>query len=354
MLKKISLGFLVVLSFLSGCASQTTASSDTSAMTLVFTNGRFLETESCDCSMLNWGGLEREWTWRQQLSGVSGEHSLSLTAGPNFVPHPLSAFSQEQTAMNARAERLLKSLAAMNFRALGVSYEDLQFGVAELKTLATQTPIAFVNANIVDKKSGTPLFAPFVEMEVAGTTLWVTGLSHRGTVAASTGATVKDPAASLKAVLTAHPPGDRMVIVLSSLDATEREALAQVPRVNLILGAVAGEEIPGVEQLSSGQLFMSPPNRGRAVVTLKMDVPKSAGAKTFFNAETNAALMAKKQTLKRDTKNRKIASDLKKIDAILNADTGSAVEYEVTTTNLDNTYDAKSETPLTAYVKDLK
>jgi 2',3'-cyclic-nucleotide 2'-phosphodiesterase (5'-nucleotidase family) len=70
---------------------------------------------------------------------------------------------------------LLGLLARLGYSALGVGEADLAGGPRYLKELAAAAPgLEWTSANVVDARSGAPLFAPWVRREVGGHTIGFT------------------------------------------------------------------------------------------------------------------------------------------------------------------------------------
>ena len=127
----------------------------------------------------------------------------------------------------------------MRYDGIGIGANDLAFGVTYLKKLEKEFGIPLVNANIMDKKSATPLFNPFIIKKAGNRRIGITGiadpdLSLSGKTVQSITLVAWDKA--LGDVINLKTEKHDFLILLSSLAYSENRKIARkFPQIDLII-----------------------------------------------------------------------------------------------------------------------
>lgn len=257
---------LLVYSFLViSCATNrqnnhSTASAD---LNILVTNNRQLELEPCGCTLSQRGGVDREWTYLKSLRSENVA-PLFFAAGSTFTPE--KAFkTQDKAQYQIKANYLMKALVIEGVTAIAPSARDMQMGKEMLAQLSQEHHVPFVLSNVVNPKTNTSPFAPYLEMEKQGVSLLILG------VTSPDGAKLKNwkvlsPSKAIRKIIASLPKKDRLVIVLSSLRDNEREDLMNtLPEINLVLGGATSEYPGKADQVSTTQMHFNPDGEGRAL-----------------------------------------------------------------------------------------
>ena len=169
---------------------------------------------------------------------------LVLDAGNLFFKErPGTSIEQKEYLL--KSEYILEAYRQIGCDAFNVGETDLFFGPAHLQELKKKALFPFVSANLLDKKSGKPLFEPFIIKEVAGTKAGIIGL-FSNTCRIDPSLVAGDPVAAANKIVTDIRPRVTMLIVLSNLGLEQDRVLArQVPGIDLIIGGRATARLPG-------------------------------------------------------------------------------------------------------------
>lgn len=289
---------------------------------LIFSGGRFLEFQPCDCKVINWGGMDREWAARRSFASAP---EISLSAGSNFVPSSQALYSTESENLGRRAELMVRALNHFGTRAMGVNYADLSWvGLAKVKALEKSANFAFLSSNIVDSKTQQTVFTAGFEIKTTSVPLWVMAVSPGKTDQDEdfAGISVIPVEIAVRRALRKMPAGPHVVVVLSSLNDAERKPLFDIPEVNFILGS--GRDVASVEQTAGTQVFVSSADRGRGITRIPLHFSAGDGFKTLFNPSVSASLMLEKEKLPRG--DRRITRILRILDE---AESGPSLDYSV-------------------------
>ena len=116
-------------------------------------------------------------TFFQQLRG-RGFPVLAIDGGDAFFGSPTKkplTRKNEAYALSI-AGRILEAYNYLGYRAMGVGPSDLQFGVDKLKGFLSKADFPIVCANLVEKKSGKPVFSGSVVLNIEGVKYGIYGV----------------------------------------------------------------------------------------------------------------------------------------------------------------------------------
>lgn len=359
-------GFLFLCALLLvGCAQS--AIKDTPAasaaghpFTLLLSSARFLELDSCGCSVVDWGGVEREWNATRVDRATDLSSRISLTSGPVFFPFTGVYDEKLQTNYREISEGEVDALGRLQTEAISISVEDLLLGVDHLRGLENRAKFKFTSANLYDPATDKPLFPRFVVLPKRDFNVVVIGLTHVGNapVAKKAAAVVKDPIQALREVMKEIPTGPRLVVLLSTLDPKEQDQIADIAGVNVVVGSAGNSELMTGLQTRTDQLTFEPPNRGRSIARLTLDIPTLEGKPFhFYNAQVKAGMFTQHSALvarqdafsknpkrKNDPKLKEIDRDIARHRAVLQAKTtGPYTDYEFQIVPLDASHAGANE-----------
>lgn len=159
--------------------------------------------------------------------------------------HNLVTLREEiRPQVQARADSYLAIFESMAHAAQGIGDRDLALGLERLRELSSRANFPFLNANIVDATSGTPVFQERVIVERAGVKIGLFGLLTpeyrlREQQEKRDGFRVLDPIVVAKEqAVRLREEGAEVLVVLSHLTLDESAKLAEaVPGITAILGS---------------------------------------------------------------------------------------------------------------------
>jgi len=130
----------------------------------------------------------------------------------------------------------------IGYDAVGISRQDLAGGLDFLKTLAQGAKFAWLSANLVEPKSGHPIFTPYLSRKVGDTRVAIIGLtSALSPEDGLSGVTIKPWGEVLTPLLAELSRNHDFLILLTDLSPSDCGTVArQFPALNLIIDA-AGE-----------------------------------------------------------------------------------------------------------------
>jgi nitrate/TMAO reductase-like tetraheme cytochrome c subunit len=123
--------------------------------------------------------------------------------------------------------------------AVGLSEKELRYGLAFLKQSARRSGTPFVCANLLDKKTGAPIFPPYLIKKVGTVRVGVFGLMNDKVAYGPSGDSLKveEPtAAARRTIAEMKKKGATVVVLLSQLGKVEGEDLAAaVPGIDVLI-----------------------------------------------------------------------------------------------------------------------
>lgn len=224
------------------------------------------KTSPCGCHTPK-GGFARRASF---VDSVRTEHDqvLLVDAGGYFP---------ETDAQQEAGPFVLQTMKTLGTAAAGVGDRELHFGFAYLRESARKAGMPLVCANLVEKKTGKPAFAPSLVTTVGRVKVGVFGLMN-AEVDLGPGRdslTVQDPAAvAARTVAALRKQGATVIVLLSQLGKVESEDL--VTAVDGIDVAIVGRNVPLLQ-------------RGRLI---KNTVTCYGGEQGWYVGRTNVTLDA--------------------------------------------------------------
>ncbi len=144
---------------------------------------------------------------------------------------------------------MMDAMKLLGTDGVGVGERDLKYGLAWLKGQQKRTGLPIVSANLLDKKTGRPVFAPFVIKRVGTAKVGIFGLiSDKVDLGpARDSLTAQDPmVAAKKAIADMHKAGATVIVLLSQLGKVESEDL--VTAVDGVDVVIAGRNVPLIQK----------------------------------------------------------------------------------------------------------
>jgi hypothetical protein len=176
--------------------------------------------------------LPRRATFFQQVRGYSP--TLAIDGGDVLFGSPGSkapSRGEELAAMRV-AKSIVAAYDLLGYQAVGIGPADLQYGVERLVELYRGARFRVVSANLVEKKSGKPVFEPWTIVEVNGVRFGIYSVMLRDLNAAYRGRVLGetydllDPIATTRSVVAELKKQVDIVIGLSQLNVPENDQLA--------------------------------------------------------------------------------------------------------------------------------
>jgi 2',3'-cyclic-nucleotide 2'-phosphodiesterase (5'-nucleotidase family) len=170
--------FLITILLISLALSLNPSSSfgDDTPLTLVYSSNTLGEVEPCGTCLEtgNNGGLARRAHYIKKVR-EEVKNLLLLDGGDALVMSYFDRPSEREKARK-RAEFVLKVYERMGYEAVCIGDTDLALGVEYLRSLEKKSKIPFISANLKDKKTGEPIFNPYLVKEIGGLKVGIIGL----------------------------------------------------------------------------------------------------------------------------------------------------------------------------------
>lgn len=272
--------FIFLLGGLLACASNPLPISP-SKTRFIFSAHRQLELEPCGCTILNYGGIDREANGLSRFRKEKGDF-FYLAAGSTFVPEaPPKAFQSDFYRL--KRDEVVQALSTLGVQVLAPSAEDASLGKAELLRLASQARFSFVSANLVDTQ-GKLLFPSHTWLRKGADSILVIGLS--GTTSSrfemQEGLRLLENVQALKRVFSSVTEPAGTVVLLHSMSDSERRQIHEAfPQIHLIFGGRPEESTShSAAPYSASTLAMTTISRGRGISWIELDAKPVS---RFFN-----------------------------------------------------------------------
>jgi hypothetical protein len=155
----------------------------------------------------------------------------------------------------------------MGYDVVNVGEKDLMMGVKFLSEVSQKAKFSFISANLVDKKTGKPVFKPYVVKEIEGLRIGILGLlddQFNPTLQEKDPAlSIIEPSAALKAAMKGLREYCDFIVILSQLGESKDKKLARENRdIELILGG-GGESTRAVmERVNGTAIYRLEPRGG--------------------------------------------------------------------------------------------
>ncbi len=193
------------------------------------------------------GGLSKKASKIEQIRRQSRLPTLVLDGGALLFRSGQPDLNQAgQTKIFATA--LVDSYNLMAYDAVGISSRDLAGGIELLLELQARAKFSWLSANLLDKKTGQPLFKPYLEVQAGIHRVAVVGLTDRtAEVSNKLGAEYQLLAwpEILPALIDKLQEKNDFIILLTGYNPADcRDIAATCPRINLIIPAFGGNNHP--------------------------------------------------------------------------------------------------------------
>lgn len=192
----------------------------------------------CGCTIPR-GGLSRQAFFVDSVRALYG-HALLVDNGGYFPGVP---------DWQEDADFMMKGMRAVGFQAVGVAARDLDYGLPFLAGHARAAGLPLTCANLLDAKSGKPVFAPSMLLDANGVKVGVFALIGDEADLGPSRAElrVEAPAtAAARAVKDLRARGAQAIVLLSQLGTVASEEMASgVPGIDVI---VVGRSAPYIER----------------------------------------------------------------------------------------------------------
>jgi hypothetical protein len=230
--------------------------------------------EPCGCSGGQLGGIGRRATLLE---------ALVLPETPRLILSNGGLPGKDDALHRIRYEILLLCLSEMGYHAAALGPEELALGLDTLRDARELVDFPFLLSN-VDFAEPDPPFVPFAVEEVAGKQILIFGILSKSVLEElPPEAQWIPPQETLEDLLETAPDADLRVVLLRG-DRREAKALDDlIPDPKLILYSYSHSE-PQIYDFGkrSGEIkFLSPGDRGRFVLWLKMHVDEEGDLAPF-------------------------------------------------------------------------
>ena len=187
----------------------------------------------------------------------------------------------------------------LGYRVVNVGERDIRMGYPEFARRTATSKLEFISANIVDRKSGEPIFPPHAVVEArspdgkASVRVGVTGVMRYNPVFLKAGRdggnmVIQHPLEAVKREVAALKKKKvDTIVLLAALHKNDAIALAQeVPGIEFVMGSYGGLVNPA-EQQASGTTMMYVGNRGQRI----------GETRVFFGEGKQREIVSTKSTL---------------------------------------------------------
>ena len=169
--KYLSYIIILLILFLSSIFSGCDPGSD---ITIIYSNDVLAELENCGCDDKQLGSLSRKAAVIDTLRKAE-KNILCLDAGNLFFSkEPINKIEENEFLL--KSHYILKAYNKIVIDALNIGEKDLIFGIDTIFELKEKSSFTFISANILNKKTGEPVFEPYIIKEINGKKLGIVGL----------------------------------------------------------------------------------------------------------------------------------------------------------------------------------
>ena len=170
--------FLITILLISLALSLNPSSSfgNGTPLTLIYSSNTLGELEACGTCPETGdnGGLARRAHYIKKVR-EEAQNLLVLDGGDALAMSYFDRPSEREKARK-RADFVLKAYEKMGYDAINIGDTDLALGVEYLRSLEKKSKIPFISANLKDKKTGEPIFNPYLVKEIGGLKVGIIGL----------------------------------------------------------------------------------------------------------------------------------------------------------------------------------
>ncbi len=195
-----------------------------------------------------------------------GKKLLLLDTGNFLIRKPLQTETKRRDAL-LRVDLLIHSYNEMGYEVVNVGEKDLMMGLKFLSEITQKANFPFISANLIDKKTQTRIFAPYVTKEIAKIKIAIIGLmdDQLNTLLQEIepGLTLLDPITTSKELTKRLRDSSDLIVVLSQLgESKDRKLARENPQLDLILGG-GGDALKAVmERVNEVPIYRLEPRGG--------------------------------------------------------------------------------------------
>lgn len=224
--------------------------------------------------------------WKEEQKNL-----LILDGGDLFYP-PFSQPPSEdrKTVMNLKAEAIVAVFNQMGTDAITIGESDLLWGKENLLGILKGAEFPVVSANLLDSRSGTPLFQPYLIKQMQGLRVGIFGLFSKSYITGDelTGLTVLEPPDSARQMVSTLRKKADFVILLSHLGyAQDLELAKKVDGINVIVGGHTATNLSH-PRIIRNTIVLQVTRKGRYLG--KVDLKIKDPARPFFDVATRDML----------------------------------------------------------------
>lgn len=165
----------IILTFFTLHYIPSSALGNGNSITLIYSSNTLGEVEPGCCPETgNAGGLARRAHYIKKVR-EEAKNLLVLDAGDALVLGYFDRTSEKEKARK-RAEFVLDIYEKMGYGVLNIGDTDIGLGVEYLRNLQKRVKIPFLSANLKDRRTGKPVFNPYLIKDVGGAKIGIIGL----------------------------------------------------------------------------------------------------------------------------------------------------------------------------------
>jgi hypothetical protein len=224
------------------------------------TRGRL---EPCGCFTGQFGGLTR---LKTVLDDEPIEPALRLDVG--------DAISGREDYDLLEYRYLLRAFAAIKYDALNVGGREAQLSSAQLQQLRQESPVPLLSANLLDKATGKPIFAPYRVVERGGFRIGIIGVlaPPASGEELGEGVEVADMASAIVQQVAELRPKTDLLILLAFADETALTKLAQqFYELHVVLGGKVRQPAQELKRENRSLIYYVT-NESRALGILRLQL----------------------------------------------------------------------------------
>ena len=216
--------------------------------------------EPCGCFTGQLGGLTRLKT----VLDAAQEPSLRVDVGDAI------AGSEDYQVMQYR--EVLRALHLMGYHAANAGRREASLSAATLTSLAKESPVPLISANLFDVTTHAPVLRPWLVAEAGGLRYGIIGIVDPASLpegGLGAGLSASDPASAISALLPeVRRAADVVVLLAFATEDRMKELAAQFFELQFILGGDVQQPSQDLVR-ANRSLLLSTTNQGRAIGLIK-------------------------------------------------------------------------------------
>jgi 2',3'-cyclic-nucleotide 2'-phosphodiesterase (5'-nucleotidase family) len=220
------------------------------------------------------GGLARQATFIEELRRAR-KGVILVDTGDLFYSRPPAQTPNAPKMGDLKADLYMKAYNLMGYDAFTPGELDFSFGLSPIVKMSKQANFPFLAANLVDTKSGKPVFKAYMIKEVQGVKIGLLGLiSNRYLLGGPPEEKEKfhlaDPIETAKKLVPGLRKRCQVIAVLGHMEADEQEMLAKAaPEIFFILSGHVPDYQLNPVRANNSQIFNAG-SRGEHLVVIHL------------------------------------------------------------------------------------